>query len=99
VIEYIEDEDDEYEAVYIYSSKTAAWICKESRWGEGIEAAFVISPSVFLNSCLHIIGFSSWNPQILAMDMEGKTRRKIPIPTRVVDSIHQAQGHLCVYYW
>jgi hypothetical protein len=33
VIEYIEEEqDDECMGVDIYSSKIAAWICKESKW-------------------------------------------------------------------
>ena len=48
--------------------------------------------SVFLNSCLHIMGYSL----ILVVDMVGKIWRKIPWPRGTLPSIHQAQGHLCV---
>lgn len=99
VIEYIEEgPHGDCIAVDIYSSETAAWICKESEWGEGTKVAPVISASVFLNSCLHIIGFSGGYDQILAMDMQGNTWRKIHRPIGgVADTIHQAQSHLCVY--
>ena len=50
------------------------------------------STSVFLNGCLHIMGYSL----ILVVDMKGKTWRKIPRPHGTLPSIHQAQGHLCV---
>ena len=50
------------------------------------------SASVFLNGCLHIMGYSL----ILVVDMEGKTCRKIPRPHSTLPSIHQALGHLCV---
>jgi hypothetical protein len=37
VIEYIEEvEDDECMGVDIHSSKTAVWICKDSKWGKNI---------------------------------------------------------------
>ena len=38
----------------------------------------------------------SWGCQILAVDMEGETWRKIPWPRSSSPSIHQAQGHFCV---
>ena len=63
VIEYIEKEqDDECNGVDIYSSKTTAWIYKESKWGPNtfvtIERSEEMrsSKTVYLNSCLHIMG-------------------------------------------
>ena len=103
VIEYIEEEqDDECKGVDIYSSKIAAWICKESKWGPDtcviIERSEEMrsSETAYLNSCLHIMGYSRFYPQILAMDMEGETWRKIPCPYGSSPSIHQAECHLCV---
>ena len=43
------------------------------------------------------MGCSGFYPQILIVDMEGETWRKIPCPRGSSPSIHQAQGHLCVY--
>jgi hypothetical protein len=57
---------------------------------------FERSEIVYLNGCLHIMGYSGAYPQILAVDMEGETWRKIPWPRGSSPSIHQAQGHLCV---
>ena len=42
------------------------------------------------------MGYSGFYHQILAVDMEGETWRKIPCPRRSEGSIHQSQGHLCV---
>ena len=84
--------------VDIYSSKTAAWVFKESKWGEEAEWTFSKSATMFLNGCLHYIGFREGYHRILAMDMEGKAWRKIPNrPCGFSCSIHQAQGHLCQY--
>jgi hypothetical protein len=65
VIEYIDEEQgDECMGVDIYSSKTAAWICKESKWGKNtcvtIERLEDMrsSETVYLNGCLHIMGYS-----------------------------------------
>ena len=64
VIEYIKEEQgDECMGVDIYSSKTAAWICKESKWGRNtcvtIERSEYMrsSETVYLNGCLHIMGY------------------------------------------
>jgi hypothetical protein len=82
--------------VDIYSSKTVAWIFKESKCGEEAELTFSKSATMFLNGCLHYIGFYEGYRCILAVDIEGKTWRKIPNRPRVFSrSIHQAQGHLC----
>ena len=88
--------------VEIYSSKTAAWIYKESKWGpntcvpiERLEETRS-SETVYLNGCLHIMGYSGAYPQILVVDMEGETWRKISWPCGSSPSMHQAQGHLCV---
>ena len=55
VIEYV-DVDGLCAGVEIYSSKTVAWIYKESEWGEDTDVTFYRQPSVFLNGCLHIMG-------------------------------------------
>jgi hypothetical protein len=49
---------------------------------------------MFLNGCLHYIGFCDGYHCILAMDMEGKTWGKIPnwMHSR---AFFQNQGHLC----
>jgi F-box interacting protein len=54
VIEYV-DVDAVCAGVEIYSSKTAAWIYEESKWGEHTDVTFYRSSSVFLNGCLHIM--------------------------------------------
>ena len=54
--------------VEIYSSKTAAWIFKESEWGKGCIVLRSISRSVFLNGFMHMVEYSA----IVAVDMEGK---------------------------
>ena len=56
VFEYME-EDGQCVGVDIYSSKTIAWIFKESKWGKEAEWTFSKSATVFLNGCLHYIGF------------------------------------------
>ena len=95
VIEYME-EDGECKGVDIYSSKTTTWIFKESKWGEQAEWTFSKSATMFLNGCLHYIRLCKDYRHILAVDMEGKTWRKIPNrPHGFSRSIHQAQGHLC----
>ena len=76
VFEYME-EDGQCVGVDIYSSKTTAWIFKESKWGEEAEWTLSKSATVFLNGCLHYIGFYEGYCRILAIDMEGKAWRKI----------------------
>ena len=68
----------------------------QSEWGQGTDVTCFRSGSVFLNSFLHIMGYSDGYSQILAMDMEGNTWRRIRRPSGAQPSIHQAQGHLCV---
>ena len=90
------EEDGKCMCVDTYSSKTIAWIFKESNWGEEAEWTFSKSATVFLNGCLDYIGFYEGYHHILAVDIEGKTWRKIPNrPHGFSRSIHQAQGHLC----
>ena len=97
VIEHIEEEqDDECMDVDIYSSKTTAWIYKESKWDEHTDMTFYRQPSVFLNGCLHIMGHSREYSMILAIDMEGNTWRRIDRPSGLQYSMHQSQGHLCI---
>ena len=50
----------------IYSSKTAAWIFKESEWGEGSIVLCLKLRSVFLNGFVHMLEYSA----IVAVDME-----------------------------
>jgi hypothetical protein len=79
-----------------YSYETTAWIYKESEWGEDTDVIFYRQPSMFLNSCLHIMGHSREYSMILAVDMEGNTWSQIDRPSGLQHSMHQAQGHLCV---
>jgi hypothetical protein len=91
VIEFVEVEG-ACIGVEIYLSKIAAWIFKESEWGEGSIVLCSKSRSVFLNGFMHMVEYSA----IVAMDVEGKTWRTIYKPGGAEMSIHQAQGHLCV---
>ena len=52
---------------------------------------------MFLNGCLHIMGHSGEYSMILAVDMEENKWRTIDRPSGHQHSMHQAQGHLCVY--
>ena len=72
-------------SVEIYSSKTTAWIFKESEWGEGI-VLHSKSRSVFLNGFMHMLEYFA----IVAVDMEGNTWRTIHKPSGAKMSIHQA---------
>ena len=74
--------------VDIYSSKTTAWIYKESKWEANTCVTFERSKIAYLNGCLHIMEYSQY--YILAVDMEGETWRKIPRPRGSLPSIHQA---------
>ena len=47
---------------------------------------------MFVNGFMHMLEFT----QIVAVDMEGKTWRKICRPTGDAISIHEAQGQLCL---
>ena len=85
------EDEGECVGVEIYSSKTAAWIFKESEWDEGIVLRSK-SRSVFLNSFMHMLEYFV----IVAVDMERTTWRTIRKPCGAEMSIHQAQGHLCV---
>ena len=57
--------------VSIYSSKSTAWILKESKWGDGIIVS-TYATSVFLNGFVHWLEFS----QIVVVDMEERHGRK-----------------------
>ena len=59
--------------VEIYSSKTIAWIFKESEWGEGIVLCSKSRSVFFLNGFMHMLEYS----MIVAVDTEGKTWRTI----------------------
>jgi len=71
--------------VSIYSSKSVAWIFKESKWGDDIIIS-TYAISVFLNGFMHWLEFS----QIVAIDMDGKTKTKIQKPRGDAISIHEA---------
>ena len=47
---------------------------------------------MFVNGFMHMLEFT----QIVAVDMEGKTWRKIHRPTGDAISIHEAQSQLCL---
>jgi hypothetical protein len=72
--------------VQIYLSKTAAWIFKESEWGEDSIVLRSKSRSVFLNGFMHILEYST----IVATDIEENTWRIIRKPGGAELSIHQA---------
>ena len=55
--------------VEINSSKTAAWIFKESEWGEGSIVLRSKSRSIFLNGFMHMVEYFA----IVAVDMEDKS--------------------------
>jgi len=63
VIEYGKKRVGESVGVSIYSSKSVAWMFKESEWGEGVVCTY--STSVFLNGSMHWPELS----QIVAIDM------------------------------
>jgi hypothetical protein len=83
VIEFIEVEG-ACVGVEIYSSKTVAWIFKESEWGEGSIVLCLKSRSVLLNGFMHMVEYSV----IVAVDMERKTWRTIRKPSDAEISIH-----------
>ena len=89
MFEYGINNDDSL-GVNIYSSKTGAWIFKESEWGEGIVVS-TYGKGVFVNGFMHMLEFTL----IVVVDMEGKTWKKIHRPTGDAISIHEAQGQLC----
>jgi len=60
--------------VDIYSSKSTAWIYKESKWESNTCVTFQISETMYLNGYLHIMDYSQC--YVLAVDMEGETWRK-----------------------
>jgi hypothetical protein len=84
VFEYGINNDDSL-GVNIYSSKTGAWIFKESEWDEGIVVS-TYGKSVFVNGFMHMLEFT----EIVAVNMEGKTWRKIHWPSGDAISIHEA---------
>ena len=56
MIEYEKKRAGESIGVSIYSSKSAAWMFKESEWGEGVVRTY--STSVFLNGFMHWLELS-----------------------------------------
>jgi hypothetical protein len=72
--------------VEIYSSKTAAWIFKESEWGEGSIILRSKLRSIFLNGFMHMLEYFV----IVNVDIEGNTWRTIYKLGGAKMSIHQA---------
>jgi hypothetical protein len=72
--------------VEIYSSKTIAWMFKESKWGDGSIVLCSKSRSVFLNGFMHMLEYTV----IVVVDIEKKTWRTIPKLGGAEMSIHQA---------
>ena len=91
VFEYGKIREGEFVGVSIYSSKSAAWIFKESKWGDGIIVS-TYARSVFLNGFMNWLKFS----QIVSIDMDKKTWTKIQKPCGDAISIYEAQGQLCL---
>jgi hypothetical protein len=67
VFEYGINDNDSLD-VNIYSSKTGAWIFKESEWGEGIVVS-TYRKGVFVYGFMHRLEFT----QVVVVDMEGNT--------------------------
>jgi hypothetical protein len=84
VIEYGKKRAGESVGVSIYSSNSATWMFKESEWGEGVVCTYSIS--VFLNGSMHWLELS----QIVAVDMQGNTWKKIHRPCSEAIFIHEA---------
>jgi F-box interacting protein len=87
----------------IYSSQTGEWSQRETGWDDETQKIASASGSVFLNGMLNLV---TDDPAVVAVDMEGKTWRTIPIRSlrNVVaeifafgsdDFISQTQGRLC----
>jgi hypothetical protein len=85
VFEYGKMREGKSVGVSIYSSKSAAWIFKESEWGDNIIVS-TCARSVFLNGFMHWLKFS----QIIVVDMDGKIWMKIQKPHGDAISIHEA---------
>ena len=85
VIEFVQEEG-ACVGVEIYSSKTAAWIFKESEWDECSIVVRSKSRSVFLDGFMHMLDYT----MIVVVDMEGKTWRTIRKLGGSKMSIHQA---------
>uniref|UniRef100_A0A0E0AKW3 F-box domain-containing protein n=2 Tax=Oryza glumipatula TaxID=40148 RepID=A0A0E0AKW3_9ORYZ len=101
VLEYVEEEDDSYvtlvTGVEIYSSETGLWTLHENGWNDEVVVSLSVNRrSVFLNGFLHSVTPAD---EIVAVDMEGKKWRKIPMPDPDGDIgiIHQTQGRLCAF--
>jgi hypothetical protein len=84
VIEYGKKRAGESVGVSIYSSKSAACMFKEFEWDEGVVCTY--STSVFPNGFMHWLELF----QIVVVDMQGKTWRKICRPHGEAISIHEA---------
>ncbi|EAZ04179.1 hypothetical protein OsI_26321 [Oryza sativa Indica Group] len=97
VVEYVEDEAECVTGVEINSSKTGLWSVHVNGWnGVVLVSLSVNRRSVFLNGFLHSVTPAD---EIVAVDMEGKKWRKIPVPDRDNDIgiIHQTQGCLSAF--
>ena len=90
VFEYGINDDDSL-GVNIYSSKTRAWIFKESEWGEGIVVS-TYGKGVFVNGFMHMLEFT----QIIVVHMEGRHGGKF-IGQLVMQSPSMKLRVSCVY--
>ena len=66
-------------------------MCKKSEWGDNIIVCKFLG-TMFLNGFMHMMEVS----QIVTIDMERKTWRKILRPPGATMSIHGDQGQLCI---
>uniref|UniRef100_I1QED0 F-box protein At3g26010-like beta-propeller domain-containing protein n=1 Tax=Oryza glaberrima TaxID=4538 RepID=I1QED0_ORYGL len=101
VLEYVEEDEDSYvtlvTGVEIYSSETGLWTLHENGWNDEVVISLSVNRrSVLLNGFLHSVTPAD---EIVAVDMEGKKWRKIPMPDPDGDIgiIHQTQGRLCAF--
>nr|AAL79804.1 hypothetical protein [Oryza sativa Japonica Group] len=95
VLEYLEGPDGCITAVGIYSSKTGLWNLHESGWNHGVGVSYGGPRGVFLNGFMHFVAVRN---EIVAVDMEGKRWKIIPMPDsggHGAPMIDRTQGHLC----
>ncbi|KAL6596966.1 hypothetical protein ACP70R_047100 [Stipagrostis hirtigluma subsp. patula] len=94
------DTDDEMEygtMVRVYSSETGWWTYSQSDWDEQegwrlrCNIPYYPDDGAFVQGMLHVLLHED---QIVAVDMQGKTRRAIAAPVKTQESGNRLEGHI-----
>lgn len=95
------DEDDLVISVHAYSSESRMWSHNQTDWDE---QGHFSRKHAFFNGLLHLVVMNweqDYTPYIVALDVQGKTQRRITLPpqadgndVRLVGYIGQSQGRL-----